>query len=431
MSKTNKFLKIFNYTLIGVLAAGSAFTMGVVIYKHINPTIKDDFEFQYNDTFLSLDKEAKEGKAKADIEESNFYQNCTSALGIRKYLGKNEYSSQYTLGTIWAYPSPRQDDRIYFATNIHVIENAITTPVESSLNLNPSYHFFVNRNAEGDMLEKNFNWGYRLQDVKLESIGFRNNDESYSAGLFGKNERIDDYSDFAIMSCKKERNPFGREVENYVSSKGKLEFATPNEMEKIFNPSEDKENLFDDYIYISGFPGVNNPKYEFSYKSIKIDIKKLEAPYIQTSDSPNPESFITNRRKGYIPYTTSRIAFQDNNKFQDSGIHIATTKKEAKYVSYTNQLLVPRLNIGPGSSGSVFTYYDNASDKIKILGIWWGSYITSIGKSKFYDGVADLFISNPYIINAHKKVQSGYDNTKINPESLNINTNNFYNGIKK
>ena len=143
-------------------------------------------------------------------------------------------------------------------------------------------------------------------------------------------------------------------------------------------------------------------------------------------------------RGGSIPYTTARNIFfpgspgPEENPKLDSFYYAGQTCGSYNYVSYANQFLIPGLNVGGGSSGSVITGYVN--DELKILGIWWGAYMGKSTKTGAisWDGCADIFktrrnlnydpdTNGSFVSYVHPKTekpikyQNWYDNTKLNP----------------
>ncbi len=448
----SKILKSLNFVLIGLLAAGSATVIGVEAYRMINKKEIPDQEFQYTDTFRNLRAELNEEveaykqgaidhsltdaqkqelrkKIESDGNALGFYDNCTSAVAIKQEIdAPKEDKNKFTLGTIWSYPTPKDGDsnRYYFATNIHVILKSLIVNA-GQISINPKFKFYVNRNAKNEQYADNFSWlwdgmgNYKdsnagLDNLKLESIGFRNDDTKFSEGLLNES-KLDDYSDFAILSTT--QNPFGQNVRERTS-KLNLAFATPEDMDLLFNPKKDVDDTIKDYIYICGFPGAGKGNY-YSYKTIKIYIDKLQRPTIPYEGN----KFQENEDGGFVARSTARAVFNNQSQYKTSGLKL----QNEPYVSYANQMIIPGLNIGGGSSGSVFTAYIHG--QLKILGIWWGAY-SSVGRnSKDWDGAGDLFISNKYIshcdIGCHQL--PAYDNTKIRKESLNTGTSGTFNNI--
>lgn len=434
--KKSKFWNAFLWVGISILTIGASIGAGYGFYILLNKDNEqsDSSTFSYNNNFRDLKTEFEKAKnvdedkrtteQKADIAAYNFYNKYTRSIQIIDRL-----TNKVTLGTAWAYPKnfvrDKDDSRYYFATNIHVINQNLKIDSQGNIyfDTQPSVVFYDKKNN-----------ATRLNDVRLEHISYRNNDQKFTdqINVNNQNAPVDNvYTDYAVLSTN--ISPWGDEKGS--AKQLELDFATPDEVELIANPSKDVNDQALDYIYIAGYPGAKSNNQNFSYANVKINVKELRKAKVTTSPLSSSDDY-------KLPYSSSRLIFPSNSttvippkkddpintepKIVDAYLHAGMSLDgKYNYGSYANELIIPGLNIGAGSSGSVFTTYVNG--KLKILGIWWGAYeINKSDDKRWWDGCASLFYSNDYKINqASPSLQKGYDNRYTNRSSLNIHTNNF------
>ena len=394
MIKSLKFLKFFNIFLIGILGCGVATTVAICTYSLLSPseTTKEIGPFQYNEDIIDFSQTPKildnnqisispEQRKQAEIDKKalDFYQTYSRSIAITKY---NDTTS--TLGTIWAYPNPNNDHRYWFVTNIHVIKDLLYLTNDNVLNqsiINSNFSIRVNSFRDTQSYDT------PLRNVKIERIALTDKYSSafsnsyYLNGNKFTNEPYN-YSDFAILSSTV--NPFSSNISSY-------------DMDFVDTPEEYIRAKNAEYLYIAGFPVISNPSINkiTDFITAKYKVKKSGSEQT-TFGSTAVEQFggITN----YMNNDKTWLDIFVNGDYTRPG-----------FLSFASQLIMPNLNLGGGSSGSVICFYDPEDDKIKPLSIWWGVYEKRInGKLVEVKGASDLFFTNDYYI-GNKKVQ-GYSN---------------------
>lgn len=86
-----------------------------------------------------------------------------------------------------------------------------------------------------------------------------------------------------------------------------------------------------------------------------------------------------------------------------------------KYKNYAKQLLLPKLNLGGGSSGSLVTvkYTNPNTNKIELLalGAYWGGYSYKVNEGESFIGTLDLFYApQNTLISNNANFLLGYNN---------------------
>lgn len=395
MIKSLKFLKFFNVLLIGILGCGVATTIAICTYSLLSPSeIKEVEPFQYNEDIIDFSLTPKilnnnnispEQRKSAEIDKKalDFYQTYSRSIAISK-----KYDTTSTLGTIWAYPNPNNDHRYWFATNIHVIRDLLYLTNDNVLDQSViESNFYIDVNDFDSDMKHTQSYDKRLRNVKIEKIGLTDqyspafSNSYYLNGNKFSNEPYN-YTDFAILSSTV--NPFSSNISTYD-----MDFVdTEEEYERAKNAQ---------YLYIAGFPVVSNPTKDkvTDFITAKYRIKN------SNSDQTIFGSTAVKQFGGISNYITNDKTWLD--------IFVNGDYKRPGFLSFASQLIMPNLNLGGGSSGSVICFYDPEDEKIKPLSIWWGVYETrKNGKLIEVKGAGDLFYSSNYYI-GNKEVP-GYSN---------------------
>lgn len=294
----------------------------------------------------------------------DYYKTNTATL-----YSENPRAQYGSMGTIWNYPTPINGDRNrhYFATNIHVVSDALLWRDNAQkFDINNTINFLSKTENSGNCL--------RLWDVEVEKINAYNQlrDVSPNFKIDSYYEQNKWYSDFVILSTI--TNIFSNS--NGVQGVDGLNFldtdAEYNWLVNSLNKPTDLE------FYICGYP-------DNGWASWPSSAAWTTAKYIwKESDSSN--------RKPEL--SSSSISLQDNYLKPDSvGFQIGNGSN--KYKNYTKQLLLPKLNLGGGSSGSLVTvkYTNPNTNKAELLalGAYWGGYSYRVNEEEGFIGALDLF----------------------------------------
>lgn len=351
--KLTKFWNIFliivsTVAIVGVITVPIILTLQQQKQSGIDGT-KNNQTFKYGRNIENFSK----SDDVVDQLFKNFYNHNTRPILLTRPTSNGE---EIISGTTWYYPWANNDyNRYYFATNIHVVSHCLYLDQFDNIQIDPSFSFWTVKNNgtinpyPGDI---SLNQRIFLNDVRLEYIALKNNYSQYLPSAAGAWE----YSDFAILSTS--TNLWGNTPPitdfDFVDTKSEWDLAV--NQNKVF--------------YMAGFPTSFKNELNDFYEYVTIKYTTEQTGLTSTSI----------RQLGYNNYLN-----------QNNGIKIFNNL-DTIFHSYSHQLLLPSLDIPPGSSGSlVCVYQDN---KIKPLGIWWGIYSSSNGN--YITGAMDFFYTDNY-----------------------------------
>lgn len=334
-------LKILNILAPATLVGGvTAITVSSILA--INVTIEYPYNYLVSDLSKSTDPQ--------DHSVYNFYEQNTASIFLHT---KNSVSG--SMGTIWNWPS-EETNYYYFATNIHVINDALvytantSLPMEQRFSLSSMYEFAYHSNQK----EREKLSGVELMHIAVSPTDFIADEYNWGSAF---------YNDLAVL----------RTTTKIFSTDNSLDFIdTDTEIQAL---AADPAGY--DY-YIAGFPASKNINIwpaSATWTSAKYQWKFFQgAKYDQ---------------KPILTTSASLFGVNDFIKRSELGLNISQSKLLAK--SYARQLILPGLNLAGGSSGSLVSVWQD--NQLKPLGIYWGVY--EIDNNLFYAGV-DLFYSGSY-----------------------------------
>lgn len=368
------------YCIIGfssILILGAVGTTTYFLIEGFNNQPKSQAYNVFNDVVSNLSN----SEDSFDKTTLDFYKTNTATL----YSG--EMSSQKgSMGTIWNYPTPTNGDvnRQYFATNIHVVSDALVWQVSSkSFSVDKTFAFL-------SKTENHWN-NSQLLDVRIEKINAYE-----SLNLIDSNFTINKeyeqnkwYSDFIILSTITNIFNNNNEVINNLNF-----LNTPEEYSWLVDSLKNPTGL---ELYLCGYPGNDG----VSWPSSAV---WTTAKYIW-KDEVNG-----NRKPEFSSASDSLLSYL---KPETTGFKIGNGSN--KYKNYAKQLLLPKLNLGGGSSGSLVTvkYTNPNTNKIELLalGAYWGGYSYKVNESESFIGALDLFYApQNTLISNNARFLLGYNN---------------------
>lgn len=280
-----------------------------------------------------------------DQQTLNWYKNNTASVFVASN-GSNTGSQ----GTIWNYPNPSNDAfGHHFATNIHVVADALIPAVGNTYALNSDYNFYTSRNTQ---------MNEQLCEVSLYYIAT----QARPTGLTGGQWNGDWYNDFIILRTTTPIFPYPN---------------TTNFMDSVEEYNWLMNNVSSASFYSCGFPALNDAGWPNSSKWVNVKYT-WDASKAQSSFTPTIGTAAT-YSSGYL------------NLSNPDGLKIGSeTKRLAK--GYARQIMLPELNTQGGSSGSLVSVQYNGS--LMLVGIYWGGY--EFDNNEFLGGVALLYTGNSY-----------------------------------
>ncbi len=340
MSKASK---IISYTLCGIGLA----TAGILTYFYLSKTTSTS----QNDSPSSTNKYTNFTPTTQEEKEiiKTLYNN-TAAISI---LDRNTMT--VSMGTIWNYPMPlvnANSSRYYFATNIHVVDNAILRNPNNVSQPSIASFYEWSCNIDNSFKPTESYFAKTLKNIKVEH---------YSTALTGASSSSEAFQDFAILSTTtqiwKNRSLFNQD--DFINASNKIKHYDNFHFTSSENGQETKKPL---PIYTLGYP-------------------------VLTNNSPwNHATPIANKyEKEWTCAST----------FAGSTLNIYPSQYHWEATQYEQQIIMPDLDIPAGSSGSLMVTIDPTTKQIVPLGIW---HSVTTASSFFGDkqyGLAATFISNP------------------------------------
>lgn len=339
--KLRLILKFLNILAPATLVGGvTAITVSSILA--INVKIEYPFNYLVSDLSKSNDEQ--------DLAAYSFYQQNTASVFLH---ARNATSG--SMGTIWNWPS-EASNFYYFATNIHVINDALVYTANSSLEMDKRF-----------TISSRFDFAYHteqqerinLSDVELVHIAISDpkliHDKHNWNSVF--------YNDLAVL----------RTTTKIFNNENTLDFIdTESEIQALTSNTSSYD------YYIAGFPAAKDINVwptsatwtaaKYQWKSIQ-GAKYDEKPFLSTS--------------------AALFGVNDFVRRNELGLYISQSSLLAK--SYAHQLILPGLNLSGGSSGSLVSVWQD--NQLKPLGIYWGIY--ELDNNLFYGGV-DLFYTADY-----------------------------------
>lgn len=277
-----------------------------------------------------------------DVQTLNWYKENTASMFIAM-----RNSNSGAQGTIWNYPNPDpvgDPSGRYFATNIHVVSDALIPSTNNSYTLNGNFEFYSSRNAIS--YEK-------MLGVSLYHIST----QGRPTGLIGGQWTGDWYNDFVILRTTTPIFPYSNTV-NFMDTKDEFDWLVKSSSLPTF--------------YSCGFPALNDAGWPNSSEWVSVkyiwDASKAQSSFRPTTGTA-------------AQYSTDYLSASDK-----SGLFIGHELNGRLAKSYAFQILLPELNTKGGSSGSLVGVKYNGN--LMLVGIYWGGY--KFDTNEFLGGI-DLF----------------------------------------
>ena len=344
---------------------------------------------------------ASQNASNADEKVQKIFKSRTLSLFFAKKESNVRYDGIY--GTSWVIPKAVLKKDVdtfecFLATNAHVIKNFISfDTITNKITLNNNFDsifltYYASDNQDkligSSISERQFiskenvsipfiaaeskeTTKYPITSApvhnnKLKSLPFWTDNSNTT---FIKNS----YVDFAMIKLtinKSDNITFYNwinnvyEIDNHINTSiNSIEFATKSDFEQTTNFSD---------IYIGGFPIINN---KVAWKCI---------------DYSNSIDFGSNYINDHYSFLSPLNGLEiDGNQ----------------YKNISSQILLKNINMGSGSSGSLVLTKINGT--FKIIGIWWGIYISSA--NNVITGSLDMLFSNDIQKDAYPKDWDPYN----------------------
>lgn len=331
----------------------SSLLFGSILVVAINAIIIYFSQKQTNDKYISSKYSDFSNSNDQDIRK--FFKQNTVSMSII------ENETTKTNGTAWLYDWNHKNNTYTFITNLHVFSPFIEYDknTNDAKLINQSFksiniRYFNNVNDDKlSMIRTNFdNWSIsKLDNIFLSRMIPKRYNNSNNTKTINNKCYIDNgYIDYIKITYHSSNNYF----DNWL----KTDHTKP----EIMNINEHNINDLKE-LYIAGFPIINNKP---TWTEQKIPNNKTNVFISNTVKELSPDAWMN-----------------DNNN-----IYIETNNKKINLRSVSNQIVVKELRMGAGSSGSMMiTRHEN---KIKIIGIWWGTYGN-------HSGAIDLLNTNSFI----------------------------------
>lgn len=375
MTKKTKILTLSLAATIGVSA------IGVSVYFIVDQLTKPAVSTNvYNDVATNLSQTASDD---FDRNALDFYEDNTGTMFVSRSSGSSS-SVSGEMGTIWNYSSTL--GTYFFATNIHVVSSAlIGSAKEGNIRLNPDFDFLIKT--------RQMNSRKKIFPLIEKICAFGDLNEVSQATIISNPEvrKNSWYSDFVILSTTTELFKQDNTV-NFLDSDAEYEWLA----DKIQSVNNSKEEAL--VFYICGYPGGAG---NWPDAAIWTTVKYIWKPQSYYGKYPNISSAAKTLGIGYLN--------PNSESGQDFGNPVTW------YKNYSSQLILPKLNLGGGSSGSLVTVkYLNPTTKVNELmaiGIYWGGYSSSDGEnSEPFLGGVDLFYASTFAYSVNPDIKLNYSN---------------------
>ncbi|MGL4947991.1 MAG: hypothetical protein ACRC42_01225 [Mycoplasma sp.] len=357
MNNRTKILKtsILALTLVATLTSFSMLTISCSDAKVFIDNNSDPYgKFKTN---------FSESSESEDIMANNFYKNNTASI-----FTQNKNSSTGSMGTIWNWPN-NDNSYNYFATNIHVVAEAIKYDyLSNSYYLDTSFKYSFSNDSYSY---------YQLKEVSIHKI-FANNKIEGNVNHSNNNW----YQDLVILKTKT----------NVFKSENTLNFLdTDAEFNWLSNSLKTSPDSLE--FYIAGYPwdGFNGWPDGANWITSKYQFES-EENYVNY---------------GMIPRFSDTGSLLSNYLTNDSlGLNFGNINHK----NYSLQLLLPEFNFGGGSSGSlVSVMYEG---RLMPIGIYWGVYTQTSDRGTISTGGIDLFFAaNDYLYANGKLTMPKYNHS--------------------